>query len=318
MMRFGLKDRAAAEAEGDRMKKALILTGGGARGAFHIGVWKYLLEQEWTPDLICGTSIGAINAAAIGSGLPLEGLQQLWTTCHRSRIYRSKLLKSLASALFRRPLKPLLDTGPLREMITKHVNLAALRQSPIDIVVTAVNVVNGRLHLFNQHEIDVDHLMASSAMPILFPWQYIGGEPYWDGGVMANTPLFTALQKEMDEIIVVLLSPVGHLDLPFPGTMMNGLELVFEHLLSGSYQSTRPVSTGSRQPFDWGHPSWQPRTNSEAPPGRRPRIRVVAPSQMLGFRSLLNFSSRQARRLLQEGYDNASRHLGVMVTQTAG
>jgi len=313
MMRFGLKDRAAAKAEGDRMKKALILTGGGARGAFHIGVWKYLQEQKWTPDLICGTSIGAINAAAIGSGLPLASLQKIWTTIHRTRIYRSKLLKSLGSALFRKPLKPLLDTGPLREMITKHLDLTALRQSPIDIIVTAVNVVNGRLYLFNQHEIDVDHLMASSAMPILFPWQYIDGEPYWDGGVMANTPLFTALQKEMDEIIVVLLSPVGHLDLPFPGTMMNGLELVFEHLLSGSYQSTRPVIKGSRQAFDWVPPNWQPRKNKQTPSGRRPRIRVVAPPRMLGFRSLLNFSSRQAQRLMQEGYHNARRQLGPLV-----
>lgn len=308
-MRFGFKDRPAAEAEGERMKKALILTGGGARGAFHVGVWKYLQEQKWRPDLICGTSIGAINAAAIGSGLPLESLQQIWKTIHRTKIYRSELLKSLGCALFRKPLKPLLDTGPLRELITKHLDLPALRQSPMDIIVTAVNVVNGRLYLFNQHEIDVDHLMASSAMPILFPWQYIDGEPYWDGGVMANTPLFTALQKEMDEIIVVLLSPVGHLELPFPGTMMNGMELVFEHLLSGAYQSTRPVSKGSRQPLGWVDPGWQPRKTMQTPSGRRPVIRVVAPPRMLGFRSLLNFSSRQAQRLMQAGYHNARRQL---------
>lgn len=307
MMRSGLTDRAAAKAESDRMKKALILTGGGARGAFHIGVWKYLQEQRWVPDLICGTSIGAINAAAIGSGLSLTSLNRIWTTSHRTRIYRTKLLKSLGSTLFRKPLKPLLDTAPLRELITEHLDLTALRQSPIDIIVTAVNVANGRLHLFNQHEIDIDHLMASSAMPILFPWQYIGGEPYWDGGVMANTPLFTALHKEMDEIIVVLLSPVGHRDLPFPGTMSNGLELVFEHLLSGSYQSTRPVSTFSGQPLDWEHPSWQPRRDEGTPSGGRPVIRVIAPSRMLGFRSLLNFSSRQAHRLLREGYQNARK-----------
>ncbi len=311
MTRFGLKDAAAAKAEGDGMKKALVLTGGGARGAFHVGVWKYLQEQQWTPDLICGTSIGAISAAAIGSGLTVEGLRRIWTTGHRSRIYRSKLIKSLGSALFRKPLKPLLDTAPLRALITQHLDLTALRQSPIDIIITAVNVVNGRLYLFNQHEIEVDHLMASSAMPILFPWQYIGGEPYWDGGVMANTPLFTALQREMDEIIVVLLSPVGHLEMPFPGTLINGLELVFEHLLSGSYQSTCPVSAGRRQPFTWVHPGCLPAMDRGAPSGRRPRIRVVAPSRMLGFRSLLNFSSRQARRLVQEGYHNA-RQLGPL------
>lgn len=294
------------------MKKALILTGGGARGAFHVGVWKYLQEKQWTPDLICGTSIGAINATAIGSGMSVERLTQLWHTYHRSSIYRLKMTRFVASALFRRPLKPLMDTGPMRAMITRHLDLAALRQSPFDVIITAVNLLNGRLHLFNQHEIKIDHIMASSAMPILFPWQYIDGTPYWDGGVMANTPLFHALQEEMDEIIVVLLSPVGHLELPFPGTLMNGLELVFEHFLSGSYQVTRPVSFGDRAQIEGDHPDWMRRAGKVSVPDKRLTIRVVAPSRMLGFRSLLNFSSRQSGRLLREGYQNARRDLALL------
>ena len=294
------------------MKKALILTGGGARGAFHIGVWKYLQERKWTPDLICGTSVGAINAVAIGAGMPVERLIQIWITYNRPMIYRFKLLKFLASALLGKPLKPLSDTGPMREMITQNLDLSALRQSPIDIIITAVNLLNGRLYLFNQHEIEFDHLMASSAMPIIFPWQYIDGQPYWDGGVIANSPLFTALQKEMDEIIIVLLSPVGHVDLPFPGTLMKGLELVFEHLLSGSYQATRPVSSWNRPGIEQVNAHWPTPADKGVLPGRQPTIRVVAPSRMLGFRSLLNFSSRQARCLLQEGYNNACRELGPL------
>ena len=294
------------------MKKALILTGGGARGAFHIGVWKYLQERKWTPDLICGTSVGAINAAAIGAGMPVERLIQIWTTYNRPMIYRFELLKFVASALLRKPLKPLSDTRPMREMIAQNLDLSALRQSPIDIIITAVNLLNGRLYLFNQHEIDFDHLMASSAMPIIFPWQYIDGQPYWDGGVIANSPLFTALQQEMDEIIVVLLSPVGHVDLPFPATLTKGLELVFEHLLSGSYQATRPVSNGNGLGIERGDADWPTRADKGAAQGRQPSIRVVAPTRMLGFRSLLNFSSRQARRLLQEGYYNARRDLGSL------
>lgn len=295
------------------MKRALILTGGGARGAFHIGVWKYLQERQWTPDLICGTSVGAINAAAIGAGMPVAQLIRIWTTYNRPMLYRFNLMRFLVSALFRRPLKPLSNTGPMREMIAKHLDLSALRQSPIDIIITAVNLLNGRLYLFNQHEIDFDHLMASSAMPIIFPWQYIDGQPYWDGGVIANAPLFTALQADMDEIIVVLLSPVGHVALPFPETLMKGLELVFEHLLSGSYQATRPISNGNRLGIERVPAHGPTRTDKGPPLGRQPAIRVVAPTRMLGFRSLLNFSNRQARRLLQEGYENARRDLGALV-----
>ncbi|MBF0574025.1 MAG: patatin-like phospholipase family protein, partial [Desulfamplus sp.] len=54
------------------MKRALILSGGGSRGSFQVGVWRYLQEKQWYPDMICGTSIGAINAVAIGSGLTTE------------------------------------------------------------------------------------------------------------------------------------------------------------------------------------------------------------------------------------------------------
>ena len=295
------------------MKKALVLTGGGARGAFHIGVWKYLQEQNWTPDLICGTSVGAINAAAIGAGMSVEHLHHIWSSYDRPMVYRFKMLRFLASVLLRKPLKPILDTSPMREMITNHLDLSALRQSPMEIIITAVNLLSGRLHLYNQHDIDIDRLMASSAMPIIFPWQYIDGEPYWDGGTMANTPLFKALQeKELGEIIVVLLSPVGHVNLPFPGTLMQGLELVFEHLLSGSYQVTQPVNNGDRSPLDPSFQDWQTSGDKGDASGRRPNIRVVAPSRMLGFRSLLNFSKRQARQLLLEGYSNARRHLGPL------
>lgn len=276
------------------MRKALILSGGGARGAFQVGVWKFLREINWHPDLICGTSIGAINAAAIGSGMSVERLAALWRTHNRSEIYRLKTLHFLRSSLRGKPLKSVLDTAPLRAMLTRHLNLEALRRSPIEIIISAVHLATGRLHLYDQSVIEIDHLMASSAMPILFPWQPIGGELYWDGGVMANSPLFIALEKKVEEIIVVLLSPVGHRPLPPPASLREGLERVFEHFLIGSYQTAMPIFNG------------QEGTGTRT----EPRISVVAPTHMLGFASLLNFSTRQVNRLINAGYHSARRQLG--------
>jgi len=287
------------------MKRALILSGGGARGAFQIGVWQYLQERNWTPDIVCGTSVGAINAVAIGAGMPLDRLLQIWTTYHRPMIYRLRMLAFLANVVFGRPLTPLMDTGPMRRMITRHLDIGALRKSRCEVVITAVNLVTARLHLFDQHEIDVDHVMASSAMPILFPWQHIQGEPYWDGGVMANSPLFPALERGAEEIVVVLLSPVGDRPSAFPGSLKHALELVLEHLLIGSYQSVL-ASRG------WPCPPEHPFPSAVAAPGGaagRPTIRTVSPARMLGFRSLLNFSLPQARRLIDEGYRNARTQL---------
>ena len=291
------------------MKKALILSGGGARGAFQVGVWKYLREINWTPDLICGTSIGAINAAAIGSGMSVERLADLWRTHNRSAIYRLKAGPFLRSALRGKPLKSMLDAAPLRAMLTRNLNIEALRRSPMEIIISAVHLATGRLHLYNQAVIEIDHLMASSAMPILFPWQPIRGEIHWDGGVMANSPLFIALERKIEEIIVVLLSPVGHRPLPPPATLRDGLERVFEQFLIGSYQTTMPLFNG--QPTG-AYDAWSPtglQAQNVPQNSPLPRISVVAPTQMLGFTSLLNFSTRQVNRLINAGYHNARLQL---------
>ncbi|CAB5107033.1 hypothetical protein D3OALGA1CA_4905 [Olavius algarvensis associated proteobacterium Delta 3] len=297
------------------MERALILSGGGSRGAFQAGVWKYLQEIEWIPDLISGTSIGAVNAAAIVSGMPAERLIHLWTTHARDEIYRFQLLKFIAAILFKRPLRPMLDTNRMRGVLTRKIDLAALRHSRTEIIITTVNMLTGRLHLYNNREISIDHLVASSAMPIIFPWQCINGEPYWDGGVMANTPLFTALKRGVKEVIVVLLSPVGHAALPFPGTLLDGLELVFEHFLSGSYQTTLSAINPNHGGNGQNVTVLEAGGDHGVSEVRGPRIRVVAPSRMLGFRSLLNFSTRQARQLVDEGYRNAREQLQSLVNQ---
>jgi NTE family protein len=275
------------------MKRALILSGGGARGAFQVGVWNYLQEKGWDPDLICGTSVGAINAVAIGSGMPLEKLMHIWKTLDRRSAYRWRLLRFLWFALFTKAFRPILDSGPLRTTIANALDLETLRRSRRNILITTVNMETNRVNLFDQHTIAVDHVMASSALPGFFPWQTIDGQPHWDGGVMVNTPLFPALEQGADEIIVVLLSPVGQFDQPEPRGVRDVAELAFEQLLIGSCQATlheRSPAFGGKQ---------------------HPRISIVAPTRMLGFRSLLNFSVKQSLQLIDEGYAEAKEQLGA-------
>ncbi len=241
--------------------------------------------------------------------MSVERLIEIWRTHNRSAVYRLKAHHLFKSMRRGTPLKSVLDTAPLRGMLTRHLNLEAPRRSPIEIIISAVHLATGRLHLYNQDVIEIDHLMASSAMPILFPWQSIQGELYWDGGVMANSPLFIALERKVEEIIVVLLSPVGHRPLPTPATLREGLELLFEHFLIGSFQTTMPVFNGSpvRTCDEW--PPKSPHAPKDIEDRRPPRISVVAPTQMLGFASLLNFSARQVTRLIHAGYHNARRQL---------
>jgi NTE family protein len=291
------------------VKRALILAGGGARGAFQIGVWKYLTERNWKPDIICGTSIGAINAAGIGSGNDIETLLRLWTTYNRRKIYRLNLISFLAYSLSRRAFRPLLDTRPLEAMVSEHLDLAVLHKNPMKIVISAVDLRTARPRFFDNKTISVEHIMASSAMPILFPWYKIDTVPHWDGGIMANVPLLPALEFGADEIIVVLLSPVGHTPQPLPKTVIKAGEHVLEQFLAGSYQGTLMARGYLDMPLpaarhrDTGNnPNWEGGV-------KQPRIITLAPSKMLGFRSLLRFSFEQARNLIIEGYQTAYKQL---------
>ena len=272
------------------MKRALILAGGGARGSFQAGVWKYLTQIGWKPDIICGTSIGAINAAAIGSGMDIKTIIHLWTTYNRRKMYRLNLLQFTAYLLSKRAIKPLLDTKPMEKMLHDNLDFKALKKSKIKIIITAVNMLTGHPEFFNQSQIQLKHILASGAIPLLFPWQEINGEPYWDGGVMVNTPIAPALDFGADEIIVVLLSPVSHKKLAQPDTVLKAGEHLFEHLLAGSYQANL--------------------MNSKIKNNLQPKIITLAPSKMLGFKSLLSFSKAQANQLIEEGYNTALTQLG--------
>lgn len=288
-------------------KKALVLSGGGARGAYQAGVLKFLKEMNWEPDLICGTSVGAVNAVAMGCELTTEEIILLWKAIEKNHVYRISFWKQIQYYLTRKGFVPIMDTDPLKNLLLQHFDLAKLRRSPVEIIITAVNIITSQLKFFNNKVIDIEHVLASSAIPILFPWQYIDGVPYWDGGVMANTPILPALERGVKEIIVVLLSPVGGQKLPLPNTRRQALERVFEQSLIGSYQSFM------------SHLSWQKKLKSQK--GilnfltKRIitiddiKIATVAPVKMLGFGSLLRFTQQQTEVLLHAGYNDARYQL---------
>lgn len=287
------------------MQKALILSGGGARGAFQVGVMKYLQEIGWQPDLICGTSVGAINAAAMGSGMSIDLMARLWRTYRRKKMFRVTLLTLFASLRSRRRFTPMSDTGPLKKLIETSIDLDALRNSPQEILISALNMRTGQIVYFNQRTITHRHLMAASAIPGLFGWEHINGNPYWDAGLMVNTPLTPALKMGARQIVVILHSPVGAFPVKEPKTAMEVAELVFEHFLIGSYTCSLPVDSWRLHPNAESHQSPSPDSPQLQLSDCRANILTVAPTRMLGFRSLLNFSLRQADALMAEGYNNA-------------
>ncbi|RHX83989.1 patatin-like phospholipase family protein [Leptospira stimsonii] len=286
------------------MKRALILSGGGARGAYQAGVLRYLEEIQFKPDVICGTSVGAITATAMGCGMNAAEITKLWKSIEAKKVMRYSIWNDLVD-IFVKSYSPLTDTTPLKNLLYSHLDFRNLRKNPTEVIITAVNILTAELVFFRNKEIDIEHVMASSAIPMFFPWQYVDGAPHWDGGVMANTPILPAVERGATDIVVVLLSPVGGIDMGLPKTRREGLERVFELSLIGSFQTVM-----SNMNFEKKKRKGKKSKLSSLlsiPSADRPelKIRTIGPRTSLGFSSILNFSQVQADYLISRGYEDA-------------
>ena len=207
----------------------LVLQGGGALGAYQVGVYEALHDAGLEPDWVIGTSIGAINGALIAGNRPQDRLNRLHTFWHqveqRQGMGGLGLLNGFANIpanlatiaqgvpTFFTP-NPLAwlgphfsvgvenasyySTAPLRETLSAFVDLEMLNAGPTRLTVGAVNVSDGEMHYFDSRDerLALDHVLASGALPPAFPAIRIEGDPYWDGGIYSNTPLEAVLDDK--------------------------------------------------------------------------------------------------------------------------
>jgi NTE family protein len=210
---------------------ALVLQGGGALGAYQVGVYQALHEEGMEPDWVCGVSIGAINSAIIAGNHPehrLEKLRIFWERITARKIWHYtpdgdvfRKARNLASTYmtttlgqpgFFKPhdVSPWLspsgartatsyyDTTPLRETLLELVDFDLINSRAMHFAVGAVNVMSGNfLYFDNKKEvIGPEHVMASGALPPALPMVKIGTDHFWDGGIVSNTPLQHLLDQE--------------------------------------------------------------------------------------------------------------------------
>ncbi len=199
---------------------ALVLGGGGAKGAYHIGVWQALRELEVDPQIITGTSIGALNGALMVQGDYDEALA-LWENIHYGSVFagepnpvierinsRVELMGSLAERL-----SSAVDITPFEELVRAYVDEDRLRQSPIDFGFTTVQLPLMRAFELMREDLPenrlADYLLASASCFPVFPPRKIEGQYYVDGGYRDDIPISLALTRGADEVIAVDLQSIG-------------------------------------------------------------------------------------------------------------
>jgi len=280
-------------------RRVLVLSGGGGRGAFHAGVYQYLMQADkykvnkahagpWKPEIIVGTSIGAVNGAAIAQGMTPAELAAVWKSLEEvdiqgippgmgilSRWIVGKIFGAVMDARLPQvpkeiatspkpevfwpplPLLPhwmakglvgnwinLLDTGPLKETLFSRFKFDEKKladEKSAALLIAATKVQTGERVLFSNRDV-IDHkrgqsrsdvitgitaerILASCSIPLIYPWtedKLDNNTLYWDGALVANTPLGAALDlvgEDVDipaEVVVVMMTPWWERDQPAP------------------------------------------------------------------------------------------------------
>jgi NTE family protein len=228
-----------------RSRPALMLPGGGARGAYQVGVLRALSEYLPGPTspfrIIAGTSAGAINAAVMASHADdfahgAARLEQFWGNLRCHHVYRTGWLHNLGTGLHwlasmtlgglgvANP-KALFDNAPLGELLHRELDTAgierSIRSGLLDaVMVTASGYATSRAVTFFQGREDIvewalyrrsgvrtqitaEHLLASAALPLLFPAQRIDNEFYGDGGMRHTAPLSPPIHMGADRLLII-------------------------------------------------------------------------------------------------------------------
>ncbi|WP_051280823.1 patatin-like phospholipase family protein [Anaerovorax odorimutans] len=195
----------------EKRKTALVLSGGGARGAYEIGVWQALRELGIRIDMVVGTSVGAINGAMICQDA-FDLTVSLWKELRTDMVLNIKENDIIAY------VKEFLTNGGadptgLKKILKKYVDEKAIRESSIDYGIVTVELPSMAPHYMMKNQIKngkmIDYILASAACFPAFKSYEIDHKKYIDGGYFDNLPIKMAVDKGATHIIAVDLDAMG-------------------------------------------------------------------------------------------------------------
>lgn len=183
-------------------KTAFVLAGGGSLGAVQVGMLRVLEAHGIKPDLIVGSSVGAINGAHYAGAATAEGinrLQQIWLGLRRADIFPFGL-GTLFGLIWSRGF--LVSSQGLRNLFERHLPYRSLEAARVPIHVVATDLLSGEAVVLSKGSV-ADAIMASCAIPAAFAPVWIGERYLVDGAIGNNTPVRIAAQLGATRIIVL-------------------------------------------------------------------------------------------------------------------
>jgi len=286
---------AAPDAGGTR--RALVLAGGGSKGAFQVGVLQRLMgDQQNDYELLCGTSVGAINAAYLAQapfGQPGQAIARLraeWDTVTSDKVRKRWFPFGRAEAFFKTSVY---DSEPLHQWVRSVLDAGKVRSSGRRLRVVAVSFGTGESFVADERTPDLaEWVIASSAFPVMLTPASIGGDLWTDGGLRSVTPLGEAIRAGADDIDVVLCSdpfaksPFDVKDArAIPQLLLRSIDVMNDEVSRADLRIA-----GLKNDLSQLRPEY-----------RKVKIRLFQPKEPLPFDSL-DFDPAQIRTMIDAGY----------------
>lgn len=298
-------------------KKALVLSGGGGRGAYHVGVLQFLEEHDWIPDIVVGTSIGAVNGAALASGHNARSLKALW------RRLKTKDVQKIRWNPFDKG-NSILDTNPLRNTLIEDgwldFDQINSERAKVALRITATEVSTGKLFVFGnskdsrtsrmrQIPLTLDHIISSCSIPLVYPATQVDDHVFWDGAVVANTPLGAAIDAGAEEIVVVIMTPhreeQGRLQ-ALPMDLLTSVTMMLDWVLLSSFQAELRTFRSTNQRLALKRALKKYDIGSEKEDKREVEDPIiVSPSTFLPISQIVTYAKEWHEKLFELGYENA-------------
>lgn len=282
--------------------RALVLSGGGSKGAFQVGVLKRWMG-DWGLDyeVMCGVSVGALNIAGLVHtpyGQPQQAiawLEDFWLSkvTGTDAVYKRWWPFGRLHSLWKRSVY---DSTPLIKLVRDHIDLSRVSTNGRKVAVGAVCLDTGE-HVFGTEQDPrfADWVLASSSFPVFLTPIEIDGKLYSDGGIVNITPLGQAIRMGADEIDVVMCGD------PFAQDNWGASKKV---AVPDQIVRTLGLMSDQVARFDIEEVGLKNDLADINTRYRKVKVRVVIPSRPLGVDSL-TFDPADTRRLIQQGYEDA-------------
>ena len=242
---------------------ALVLAGGGSYGAVQVGMLRALVAHGLVPDMIIGSSVGAINGAHFAGAPHVGGVAQLeaiWRGLRQSEVFPIGWRGGLRVLRHGFPVDP----GGLRRLIEQNLPYQVIEEAAVPLHLVATDLLGGGTVCLSRGPV-VDAVLASSAIPAAFPPVCINSTYLVDGAVASNTPISVAVELGAKRVIVLPTGFACSLAAPPSGALANGLHaitLLIAHQLVMELERYRdlaeivtvpPLCPVTVSPYDFSH-----------------------------------------------------------------